>query len=141
MCYRPAWLALRSRQPLRSAVCRGNDEGIRVAGLRKTFGKVRAVHDVSFEVPAGSLITLLGPSGCGKTTTLRLIAGLERPDAGEVHVGGRLLTSAAQGVFLAPDKRQMGMVFQTYAIWPHMTVFENVAFPLRARRVPARARA
>jgi len=138
MCYRPAWLALRSRQPLRSAVCRGNDEGIRVAGLRKTFGKVRAVHDVSFEVPAGSLITLLGPSGCGKTTTLRLIAGLERPDAGEVHVGGRLLTSAAQGVFLAPDKRQMGMVFQTYAIWPHMTVFENVAFPLRARRVPAR---
>jgi len=81
-------------------------------------------------------VTLLGPSGCGKTTTLRIIAGLERPDAGEVWVGGRLLTSAGQRVFLNPEKRRMGMVFQTYAIWPHMTVFENIAFPLRAKRVP-----
>src|SRR5918996_2208265 len=111
---------------------------IRVTGLAKAFGKTPAVDAIDFEVPAGSLTTLLGPSGCGKTTTLRMIAGLERPDTGEVHVGGRLLTSATRGVFLAPDKRQMGMVFQTYAIWPHMTVFENVAFPLRARRVPGR---
>jgi iron(III) transport system ATP-binding protein len=88
-------------------------------------------------VVAGSLVTLLGPSGCGKTTTLRLIAGLERPDAGEVFVGGRLLTSASQRIFLSPEKRRMGMVFQTYAIWPHMTVFENIAFPLRAKRLPA----
>jgi iron(III) transport system ATP-binding protein len=108
---------------------------IRVAGLAKAFGKTPAVDAIDFEVSAGSLVTLLGPSGCGKTTTLRLIAGLETPDAGEVHVGGRLLTSAARGVFVPPEKRRMGMVFQTYAIWPHMTVFENIAFPLREQRV------
>jgi iron(III) transport system ATP-binding protein len=112
-------------------------EDIRVVDLAKAFGKVRAVDGVSFEVAAGSLVSLLGPSGCGKTTTLRLVAGLETPDAGEVYVGTRLLTSAARGVFLPPEKRRMGMVFQSYAIWPHMTVFENIAFPLRARRVPA----
>ncbi len=110
---------------------------IRVVGLLKAFGKTAAVDHVDFEVAAGSLVTLLGPSGCGKTTTLRLIAGLERPDAGEVYVGDRLLTSAARRVFLNPEKRRMGMVFQTYAIWPHMTVFENIAFPLRAKRLPA----
>jgi iron(III) transport system ATP-binding protein len=110
---------------------------VRVAGLTRAFGQSAAVDRIDFEVPAGSLVTLLGPSGCGKTTTLRLIAGLERPDAGEVWVGGELLTSAARGVYVGPDKRRMGMVFQTYAIWPHMTVFENIAFPLRARRLPA----
>ena len=110
---------------------------VRVVGLAKAFGPSRAVDGVSFEVPAGSLVTLLGPSGCGKTTTLRLIAGLEQPDAGEVYVGDRLLTSASRRVFLNPEKRRMGMVFQTYAIWPHMSVFENVAFPLRAKRAPA----
>ena len=111
--------------------------GIRVVGLAKAFGRAAAVDGVDFEVAAGSLVTLLGPSGCGKTTTLRLIAGLERPDAGDIHVGERLLTSASRGVFQSPEKRRMGMVFQTYAIWPHMTVFENIAFPLRAKRVPA----
>ena len=111
-------------------------KNIRVVGLAKTFGQAAAVDHVDFEVAAGSLVTLLGPSGCGKTTTLRLIAGLERPDAGEVYIGERLLTSASQRVFLNPEKRRMGMVFQTYAIWPHMTVFENIAFPLRAKRVP-----
>jgi iron(III) transport system ATP-binding protein len=109
---------------------------VRVVGLAKAFGKAPAVDHVDFEVSAGSLVTLLGPSGCGKTTTLRLIAGLERPDAGEVYVGERVLTSAAQRVFLNPEKRRMGMVFQSYAIWPHMTVFENIAFPLRAKRLP-----
>jgi ABC-type Fe3+/spermidine/putrescine transport system ATPase subunit len=113
-------------------------EDIRVVGLAKSFGKVRAVDDLSFDVAAGSIVSLLGPSGCGKTTTLRLVAGLENPDAGEVYVGTRLLTSAAKGVHLPPEKRRMGMVFQSYAIWPHMTVFENIAFPLRAQRVPAR---
>jgi iron(III) transport system ATP-binding protein len=114
---------------------------IRVAGLAKAFGVTAAVDAIDFDVPAGSLVTLLGPSGCGKTTTLRLIAGLEKPDAGEIHVGGRLLTSAARGVFVPPEKRRMGMVFQTYAIWPHMTVFENIAFPLREQRVrPAEIR-
>jgi iron(III) transport system ATP-binding protein len=110
---------------------------IRVVGLAKTFGKTLAVDHVTFEVPAGSLATLLGPSGCGKTTTLRLIAGLEKPDAGEVYVGGQLLTSAAHAIFLSPEKRHMGMVFQTYAIWPHMSVFENIAFPLREKRMPS----
>jgi len=107
---------------------------IRVAGLRKLFGTVPAVDDVSFEVESGSILTLLGPSGCGKTTTLRMIAGLERPDAGEVRVGDRVVTSAERGIHLPPDKRRMGMVFQSYAIWPHMNVFENIAFPLRGPR-------
>jgi len=107
-----------------------------VVGLAKTFGRTTAVDHVTFEVAAGSLATLLGPSGCGKTTTLRLIAGLEKPDAGEVYVGGQLLTSAARAIFLSPEKRHMGMVFQTYAIWPHMSVFENIAFPLREKRMP-----
>ena len=106
---------------------------IRVAGLRKLFGGAPAVDDVSFEVESGSILTLLGPSGCGKTTTLRMIAGLERPDAGEVRVGDRVVTSAEQGIHLPPDKRRMGMVFQSYAIWPHMNVFENIAFPLRGQ--------
>jgi len=110
---------------------------IRVAGLRKGFGSVAAVDDVSFEVESGSILTLLGPSGCGKTTTLRMIAGLERPDAGEVRVGDRVVTSAEQGIHLPPDKRRMGMVFQSYAIWPHMNVFENIAFPLHGRRLPS----
>jgi iron(III) transport system ATP-binding protein len=108
---------------------------IRVTGLAKRFAETAAVDAIDFDVPAGSLVTLLGPSGCGKTTTLRLIAGLEKPDAGEIHVGGRLLTSAARAVFVPPEKRRMGMVFQTYAIWPHMTVFENIAFPLREQRM------
>ncbi|HYB40626.1 MAG TPA: ABC transporter ATP-binding protein [Candidatus Methylomirabilis sp.] len=109
---------------------------VRAVGLAKAFGTGPAVDGLDFVVDAGSIVTLLGPSGCGKTTTLRIIAGLERPDAGDVYVGGRLLTSASQGIFLNPEKRRMGMVFQTYAIWPHMSVFENIAFPLRARRRP-----
>ncbi len=96
---------------------------------------VKAAQDVSFEVPEGKLFTLLGPSGCGKTTTLRSIAGLERPTAGEIEVAGRVVYSSSRGVFIAPNKRNFGMVFQSYAIWPHMNVFQNVAFPLEVRRV------
>jgi len=91
---------------------------------------VRAAQDVSFRVEEGRLFTLLGPSGCGKTTTLRSIAGLERPRAGEISVNGRVVFSSGKGVFVAPNRRGFGMVFQSYAIWPHMTVFENAAFPL-----------
>jgi iron(III) transport system ATP-binding protein len=91
---------------------------------------VKAAQDVTFTVEEGRLFTLLGPSGCGKTTTLRSIAGLERPRAGEISVNGRLVYSASKGVFVAPNRRGFGMVFQSYAIWPHMTVFENAAFPL-----------
>jgi iron(III) transport system ATP-binding protein len=98
---------------------------------------VRAAQDVSFEVPEGQLFTLLGPSGCGKTTTLRSIAGLERPRAGEISVGDRVVYSGSRGIFVAPNRRGFGMVFQSYAIWPHMNVFQNAAFPLEvgARRL------
>ncbi|RME43568.1 MAG: ABC transporter ATP-binding protein [Chloroflexi bacterium] len=91
---------------------------------------VRAVDDVGFEVPEGKFFTLLGPSGCGKTTTLRIIAGLEQPEGGEIHIGGKVVFSAKHKVFVPPNERDIGMVFQSYAIWPHMTVFDNVAFPL-----------
>ena len=94
---------------------------------------VKAAQDVSFTVAEGQLFTLLGPSGCGKTTTLRSIAGLERPRAGEISVNGRVVYSSARRVFVAPNRRGFGMVFQSYAIWPHMTVFENAAFPLQVR--------
>jgi iron(III) transport system ATP-binding protein len=103
---------------------------------------VVAVDDVSFEVAEGRLFTLLGPSGCGKTTTLRAVAGLERPDGGEIEVAGRVLFSASRSIDVPASRRGLGMVFQSYAIWPHMNVFENAAFPLRvaARRVrPTRA--
>ncbi len=97
-------------------------------------GSVKAAQDVSFDVPDGELFTLLGPSGCGKTTTLRSIAGLERPTSGEIEVAGRVVYSSAQGVFVAPNRRNFGMVFQSYAIWPHMNVFKNVSFPLEVRK-------
>ena len=97
---------------------------------------VKAAQDVSFEVPEGKLFTLLGPSGCGKTTTLRSIAGLEKPTAGEIEVGGRVVYSSGKGVFVAPNKRNFGMVFQSYAIWPHMNVFQNVASRSRCAAAP-----
>jgi len=89
-----------------------------------------AVDGISFEVPEGQLFTLLGPSGCGKTTTLRMIAGLERPDAGEISIAGEYVYDAKQGIAVPANRRPIGMVFQSYAVWPHMTVFENVSFPL-----------
>jgi iron(III) transport system ATP-binding protein len=95
---------------------------------------IRAAHEVAFEVPPGKLFTLLGPSGCGKTTTLRSIAGLERPRLGEITVGGEVVYSSEKNIFTPPNRRGLGMVFQSYAIWPHMTVFENAAFPLRVGR-------
>jgi ABC-type Fe3+/spermidine/putrescine transport system ATPase subunit len=100
----------------------------------KRFGAVGAVDRVSFSVEPGEIFTLLGPSGCGKTTTLRLVAGLEEPDEGEILLNGEAVAAPQQGVFLPPERRRLGMVFQSYAIWPHLTVFENVAFPLRVRR-------
>lgn len=103
-------------------------------GVVKRFGTVAAVDQVSFSIQPGEIFTLLGPSGCGKTTTLRLVAGLEDPDDGEILVNGIAVAVPRRGIFVAPDKRELGMVFQSYAIWPHLTVFENVAFPLRVRR-------
>ncbi len=93
-------------------------------------GRSARPRGVSFEVGKGELFTLLGPSGCGKTTTLRCIAGLEQPVAGEIVINNRAMYRAADGTFVAPERRKIGMVFQSYAIWPHMTVFKNVAYPL-----------
>ncbi len=95
---------------------------------------VKAAQNVSFEVPKGVFFTLLGPSGCGKTTTLRSIAGLEQPSSGEIEANGRVVYSSTRRVFVPPNKRNFGMVFQSYAIWPHMSVFANAAFPLQVRR-------
>ena len=101
---------------------------------------VKAAQDVTFEVPQGEFFTLLGPSGCGKTTTLRSIAGLERPVSGEISVDGVAVYSASKNVFVAPNRRNFGMVFQSYAIWPHMNVFQNAAFPLQSGRAHVNAR-
>ena len=106
---------------------------LRLDGVSKLFGEAAAVDRVSLEIARGEIFTLLGPSGCGKTTTLRLVAGLERPDAGEIVLRDRVVASVPRRTFVAPHKRNLGMVFQSYAIWPHMTVFENVAYPLELR--------
>jgi iron(III) transport system ATP-binding protein len=111
--------------------------GVTVDRVTKRFGPVRAVDGVSLTVADGRLLTLLGPSGCGKTTTLRMIAGLEQNDEGRIMIGDRAVSDAEAGVFVAPERREIGMVFQSYAIWPHMTVFANVAYPLEVRRRPA----
>jgi iron(III) transport system ATP-binding protein len=110
-----------------------------VRGLTKVYGnrsdsKAGGVRDFSFDLPPGTFFTLLGPSGCGKTTTLRCIAGLERPDAGQIRIGETVLYDSASGTAVPLNRRGIGMVFQSYAIWPHMTVFENIAFPLRVAK-------
>ena len=109
---------------------------IDVRDLVVRYGTVDAVRGVSFSVGAGEHLTLLGPSGCGKTTTLRAIAGLERPTSGEIRIGGSPVFSSVTGVNVPAERRGLSMVFQSYAIWPHMTVFENVAYGLRVRRCP-----
>src|SRR5919197_2571803 len=113
---------------------------ISVEGLSKAFeteaSRLTAVDDVSFEIPDGRIFTLLGPSGCGKTTTMRCVAGLEKPETGEIVIGGQAVFSSGRRLFIPPNKRSIGMVFQSYAIWPHMTVFDNVAFPLIVEKRP-----
>src|SRR6185437_6526401 len=109
---------------------------IEVDGLEMRYGDVQAVRGVSFTVAPGEQLTLLGPSGCGKTTTLRAVAGLEQPTAGEIRIGGAPVYSSALRVNIPAEKRGLSMVFQSYAIWPHMTVFENVAYGLKVRRRP-----
>ena len=105
--------------------------GVRVSNLLKKYGDIVAVDDLTMDFEKGTLTTLLGPSGCGKTTTLRCIAGLEKPDKGLVSIGDSTVFS--QDTNVPPEKRMVGIVFQSYAIWPHMTVFDNIAFPLKIR--------
>jgi iron(III) transport system ATP-binding protein len=106
-----------------------------VEALTVSHGPVQAVRSVSLAARRGQVLTLLGPSGCGKTTTLRAIAGLETPQTGRIEIDGRTVFDAASGINIPPERRGLSMVFQSYAIWPHMTVFENVAFGLKARGV------
>jgi iron(III) transport system ATP-binding protein len=109
---------------------------IELTQLSKRFGGQTAVEHVDLAAAEGELLTLLGPSGCGKTTTLRMVAGLEEPDTGTIRIGTRTVFHAVKGTNVPPETRGLGMVFQSYAIWPHMSVAENVAYPLRMRRVP-----
>jgi ABC-type Fe3+/spermidine/putrescine transport system ATPase subunit len=109
---------------------------LRIQNLYKIFNQVVAVDRLNLDIHESEFFTLLGSSGCGKTTTLRLIGGLEKPDGGEIHLGKNCL--ASQKIFIKPEKRHMGMVFQSYALWPHMTVFENVVYPLKLRGIKGR---
>jgi len=109
---------------------------VAVEGIGKRFGGADAIRDLTWSFAEGKVTVLLGPSGCGKTTTLRAIAGLETPDTGRILFGSRVVFDAAAGIDGAPEGRNIGMVFQSYAIWPHLTVRENVAYPLRIRRKP-----
>ncbi|HEV8344214.1 MAG TPA: ABC transporter ATP-binding protein [Candidatus Binatia bacterium] len=107
---------------------------LRVERLYRRYGSAVAVDEVSFEVFQGEFFSLLGPSGCGKSTTLRLLAGLEEPDSGEICLKGDVIVSARDGIFVSAEQRHIGLVFQSYAVWPHMTAFQNVAYPLEVRR-------
>jgi len=113
---------------------------VELVGLRKSYADVTVLDDFSLRANQGELVTLLGPSGCGKTTTLRCVAGLERAERGEIRIGERLVACPERRVFLPANRRDIGMVFQSYALWPHMTVFANVAYPLRVRRRDRRER-
>jgi len=114
---------------------------IRIQGVSKRYfsegRSITALDNVDLAIPANQIFTLLGPSGCGKTTLLRCIVGLESPDAGEISIGGEIVWSTEKNISVPSEKRGLGMVFQTYAIWPHMNVFNNVAYPLQVRNVPA----
>ncbi|MGF9660763.1 ABC transporter ATP-binding protein [Arthrobacter crystallopoietes] len=109
---------------------------IDISGVSKAFNATPILKDVNVSISSGEFITLLGPSGCGKTTTLRCVAGLETPDTGSIEVGGKAFVDAAARTFLPAHKRKVGMVFQSYALWPHMSVAANVAYPLKRRKTP-----
>ncbi len=114
---------------------------VTLTGVTKRYGDAVAVRGVDLAVADGEFVTLLGPSGCGKTTTLHMVAGLIPPTNGVIAIGGRVVADAARGRFVPPNKRNLGMVFQSYALWPHMTLAANVGYPLKLRRVPPKQRA
>jgi ABC-type sugar transport system ATPase subunit len=109
---------------------------ITIKNLSKHFGKVKAIDNVSLDIEAGAFLTLLGPSGCGKTTLLRCVAGLEDPDGGEIYIGDKLVFSYDKGISLPSGKRELGLVFQNYALWPHMKVDKNITFGLEIQKLP-----
>jgi len=108
---------------------------IKLLGVTKYFGDVKAVNQLNLEIPKGECFSMLGPSGCGKTTTLRMVAGFEDLDEGEIIVGDKIISSKAKGYYLPPEKRDFGMVFQAFAVWPHLTVYQNIALPLRWKKI------
>lgn len=108
---------------------------IKIRNLTKQFGNVKAINNVSFDIEPGTFLTLLGPSGCGKTTLLRCVAGLEDPDEGEIYIGDKLVFSHAKGISILPGERDLGLVFQNYALWPHMKVYQNLAFALEIKKL------
>ena len=114
---------------------------VRIEHVFKRFGAVTAVDDFNLTVKDGEFVSILGPSGCGKTTTLRMIAGFERATEGEIYIGDSCVSSSEKGTFAPPEKRDIGMVFQSYAVWPHMTVAENVGYPLKIQKVDKETRA
>ena len=114
--------------------------GVKLEHIYKRFGKVTAVGDFNIEVKDGEFVSFLGPSGCGKTTTLRMVAGFEKPTEGTITIGDTVMSDASKGFFMAPENRGVGMVFQSYAVWPHMNVIDNVAYPLKIQKVPKEER-
>ncbi|NLH46113.1 MAG: ABC transporter ATP-binding protein [Acholeplasmataceae bacterium] len=113
---------------------------VRIEHIFKRFGGVTAVNDFDLVVEDGEFVSILGPSGCGKTTTLRMVAGFERATEGEIYIGEQCVSSSMKNKFVPPEKRDIGMVFQSYAVWPHMTVLDNVGYPLKIQKVPKEER-
>lgn len=111
------------------------NEKIRLEGITKQWGDVVAVNNLDLQIERGDFLTLLGPSGCGKTTTLRSIAGLEEPNGGKIFINGKMVFSREDEIVVEPSKRNLGLIFQSYALWPHMTVFQNIAFPLQMKKM------
>ena len=113
---------------------------VRIEHVFKRFGPVTAVNDLNLTGEDGEFVSILGPSGCGKTTSLRMLAGFEKATEGEIYIGDHCVSSSAQNRFVPPENRDIGMVFQSYAVWPHMTVVDNVAYPLKIQKVPKEER-
>jgi ABC-type sugar transport system ATPase subunit len=129
-------VALPSSDLLSAQGAAGSAASVAIERLVKSFGQVEVISDLTVSFRAGAISVLLGSSGCGKTTILRCIAGLEEPSGGDIRIHDRTVFSSAKSINVPPERRDLGMVFQSYAIWPHMTVYENVALPLRAHDVP-----
>lgn len=109
---------------------------VSIRNLNKSYEDNLVVNNFTIDIKDGEFITFLGPSGCGKTTNLRMIAGFIKPSSGEIRIGKEIISNPEKNIFVPPEDRQLGMVFQSYAIWPHMNVFGNIAYPLKIRKVP-----